>query len=112
MYKFVGPERTFKQKNVRKKVNVIEKKNGLLLLLLLLLTYNVVLDSALNVSSSNLLISLLISLSLSAMCRNVFNNIMMVLFLCFISPMTAFLCRFGYTSFLPSPTTLSRFLSF
>lgn len=108
MYKFVGPERTFKQKNVRKKVNAIEKKNGLLLLLLLLLTYNVVLDSALNVSSSNLLISL----SLSAMCRNVFNNIMMVLFLCFISPMTAFLCRFGYTSFLPSPTTLSRFLSF
>jgi hypothetical protein len=36
------------------------------------------------------------------MCRNVFNNVMMVLFLCFLSPMTAFLCRFGYISFLPS----------
>lgn len=37
------------------------------------------------------------------MCEHVFNNIMMVLFLCFLSPMTAFLCRFEYISFLPSP---------
>jgi len=47
---------------VKKKVIVIEKKNGLLLLL----TYNVVLDSALNVKSSNL------SLNLSLLCVSMF----------------------------------------
>ena len=46
---------------MKKKVIVIEKKNGLLLL-----TYNVVLDSALNVKSSNL------SLNFSLLCVSMF----------------------------------------